>query len=145
VGEGCPARTVNRIDLGSDDENLIGPGWYWNEDFGGRTSRWMGGSATLFFTPDVAIQAIQVDGVAFHREREVSFFINDELVDTVTFAPGDWQTVELRVPAGLQQGDERLRLRIESASTDTPAEVLDSTDERELSIAISNLSFSFEG
>lgn len=139
---GCPFAPTKFIDVGEpmSDLGAFGFGWYWEENFGGQTSRWMGQEGNLYaaISPDVTKVVFQ--GLAFQESRIIQVYLEGELIGTVEITTDGWQTFSLPLPLPIPT-DLRSHLRFVSDQALSPAALGLSGDTRALSVAMSWVAF----
>ena len=139
-----PLRPYGGIDIGLDDEWLLGDGWHAPERDGNATFRWVAAPATLRLPLDHAAPLrLQIRAHAFAYPgapaQTLALHVNGSPAasgscDALAIPPG-WQVVECAVPAEtLRSGVNRLELRF--AYAQAPKDVGLGDDPRTLAAAI---------
>ncbi|MFN8528630.1 MAG: hypothetical protein U0670_08480 [Anaerolineae bacterium] len=126
------------LDIGGDDNAIIGEGWSWREQIFDLTSRWMGREATIYvdLSPN-AMYALHVSAQAFHENRTITVRVNGQAVgDPVTVAPDAFQTFSFLVSSDLLGNGEHVAITLEADDTITPSEIGQGDDTRPLSIMV---------
>jgi len=130
---GCLNTPISSINLGIDDIDKMGLGWYWSETFGGLPSRWMQQEASLYLMPPESFNTITITAAtAFDTPRHIEVWINTEFLGAIDVVEG-WQTYTLETE-NITIESNRIELRL-------IADVVNSVGERELSIAVSSIRF----
>ena len=134
-----PLRPYGRIDVGADDEPLLGGGWHGIEHEGPATYRWAASPADVLIPLDrPAALALQIRLHAFTYPgwtgQALTVAINGRPQPSIG-VPEQWTTVELATPADAwRSGVNRVTLTFSSART--PAEVGLGNDARPLAAAV---------
>ena len=139
-----PLQPYARVDLGADDEWLLGDGWHGPERDGDTTFRWAASPATLRVPLDHAAELrVQIRAHAFAYPgappQVLAIHVNGAASAAGTCAavpvPAGWQVVECTVDAGsLRAGVNRVELRF--ASVQRPVDVGAGGDGRPLAAAV---------
>ena len=131
---GCPSTPISSLNLGINDIDKIGFGWYWEENFGGLPSRWMQQEATLYFMPSESFDTLTITAAtAFETPRHIEIWLNTEFIGAIDVVEG-WQNYTLDLENIILGSESRVELRL-------VANAVDSIGERELSIAVSSIRF----
>jgi len=138
-----PLQPYGRVDVGTDDEWLLGDGWHAVERDGANTFRWAASPASLRIPLDhAATLRVQV------RARAFTYPGGPQQTLTVTANPSrgggscaplalasDWQTVECTLDEGAWRGGVNV-LALQFAYTQRPVDVGVGGDTRPLSAAV---------
>jgi hypothetical protein len=131
---GCTNTLISSVNLGIDDIDKMGLGWYWSENFGGLASRWMQKEASLYIFPPETTDTLTITAAtAFETPRNVEIWINNEYIDAIEVVEG-WQTYTLDIVNDIIEPNSRIELRLVS-------DVVDTVGERQLAIAVSSITF----
>jgi hypothetical protein len=131
---GCSSTSTTSIDLGVDDIDKMGLGWYWSENFGGLTSRWMQNEASVYLVPPESFNTLIVTAAtAFDTPRHVEIWINTEYVGAIDVVQG-WQTYTLDATNIILESSSRIQLRLVT-------DIVETVGDRELAIAVSSITF----
>ena len=136
---GDPRQPYGRIDIGFEDEWLLGPGWHQREQEGPVTFRWAAPSAALLVPLDhAATLRVQVRLHSFAYPgappQSVTLAVNGREHGPAAVEPG-WHVIELDVPEGSwRSGANPVELRFGWGRT--PAEVGLGNDPRQLAAAV---------
>jgi hypothetical protein len=139
-----PAQPYGRIDIGADDEWLLGEGWHGAEREGDVTFRWAASPATLRLPLDHAARLrVQVRAHAFAYPgappQALSLRVNGAVAAAGSCdalpVPAGWQVLECTVDAGvLRAGVNAIELRF--AGVQRPMDVGAGGDSRPLAAAV---------
>ena len=134
-----PLRPYGRIDVGSDDEWVLGDGWHAPEREGETTFRWTASPATVLVPLDhAATLRLQVRIHAFGHAgalpQALTIVINGHAQPPLAVSPG-WETLELAVAEDAWRAGVN-ELRLDFAWTRRPAQVGLGGDTRPLAAAI---------
>ncbi len=134
-----PLRPYGRIDVGADDDWLLGGGWHGIEHDGPTTYRWAASPADVLIPLDrPAALALQIRLHAFTYPgwagQSLTVAVNGHPLPPVD-VPESWTTIEMAVPQELwRSGVNRIALTFGAART--PAEVGLGGDTRPLAAAV---------
>jgi hypothetical protein len=117
---------------------VLGDGWGGLEHLKGVPSRWIASNASfLVFSDKNCSSILRFDAMSFHRPRSLKISINSSEVSKIKVPSG---LITTEIPLELHKGENLIQLQVIGAS-ERPCDVLglNCTDDRELSIAIQNI------
>lgn len=117
---------------------LLGGGWYGLEYWKGIPSRWISSNASLLICSDQNYSSIlRFDAMSFHRSRTLNIYTDNVGVSAIE-VPSRIITTE--IPLKLHKGENLIRFQVIGAP-ERPSDIsgLNSTDYRNLSVAIQNV------
>ncbi|WP_298685298.1 hypothetical protein [uncultured Methanomethylovorans sp.] len=117
---------------------IPGDGWYGLEYFNGVPSRWMSSNATLIiFSEKNYSSVLRFDAMSFNCSRTLNIAVDSSGVSGIK-VPSRLITAE--IPLELHKGENFVQFKVIGAS-ERPCDIpwLNSADDRELSIAIQNI------
>jgi hypothetical protein len=133
-----------KITLGNDHERYLGPGWYYTEDVGGSSARWMGRevSTTLRVNLPVRDYHVKLRATSVVPDQIVSVYVNDQRVADLPIGNG-WNEYAFELPAAALSANQPATIHFIPAQRLSPQELTNgqSGDRRLLAAAISVLQF----
>jgi hypothetical protein len=134
-----PLRPYGRVDIGGDDESVLGAGWHGPEAEGATTFRWAASPADVLIPLDhpagllvqVRLHAFSYPGSA---PQAIGLSVNGHVVPSVGVGAG-WETVEFTTDATIWRGGVN-RVQLEFATVRSPAQAGLSGDGRPLAAAV---------
>jgi len=133
-----------KIDLGNDHERYLGPGWYYTEDIGGSSARWMGREVTTTLRVNLPVRDYHVELMATSvvPDQIVSVYVNNQRVANLPIGTG-WNAYAFDLPAAVLSADRPATIDFIPAKRLSPQELTSgqSGDRRLLAAAVSALQF----
>jgi hypothetical protein len=134
-----PLRPYGRVDIGGDDESVLGGGWHGPEAEGATTFRWAASPADVLIPLDHAAPLVlQVRLHAFSYPgsppQALGVSVNGHNFPSVSVGPG-WETVEFATDAAVWHGGVN-RVGLLFATVRSPAQAGLSGDARLLAAAV---------
>lgn len=136
---GDPLRPYGRVDVGADDEWVLGEGWHGREQEGTTTFRWASRDASILIPLDHAVTLrvqirMQPLNYAGAPGQQLTLIVNGRAQPALTLAPG-WNVAEMAVEdEQWRAGVNRVVLQFAWASR--PADVGLGGDSRELAAQV---------
>ncbi len=132
------------IDLGNGHEQYLGPGWYYTENIGGPSARWMGREVTTTLRVNLPAHDFRVTMMAttIVPDQIVSVYVNSQRVADLAIG-GGWNDYAFDVPDSVITPDRLTTIDLVPAKRLSPQELTNgqSSDQRLLAAAVSSLQF----
>ncbi len=133
-----------KIDLGSDHERYLGPGWYYTENIGGSSARWLGREVTTTLRVNLPARDYQVKLMAttIVPDQIVAVYVNNQRVADLPVGSG-WNDYTFDLPAAALSAGQPATIDFIPAKRLSPQELTngESGDRRLLAAAVSALQF----
>jgi hypothetical protein len=133
-----------KIDLGSDHERYLGPGWYYTEDIGGSAARWMGREVTTTLRMNLPVRdyRVKMTATTIVPDQILSVYVNHRRVADLPIG-GGWNDYTFDLPVATISTDQPTTIELVPAKRLSPQELTtgQSGDQRLLAAAISALYF----
>jgi hypothetical protein len=132
------------IDLGNANERYLGPGWYYTENIGGTSARWMGREVTTTLRVNLPAHDYRVTMMAttIVPDQIVAVYVNGQRVADLPIG-GGWNDYAFDLPADVISADRLTTIDLVPAKRLSPQELTNgqSSDQRPLAAAVSALQF----
>jgi hypothetical protein len=133
-----------KIDLGNDNERYLGAGWYYTENIGGPSARWLGREMTTTLRVDLPARDYRVTmrATTIVPDQIVSVYVNNQRVADLPVGSG-WNDYTFDLPAAVLSADQPATIDFIPAKRLSPQELTNgqSGDRRLLAAAVSALQF----
>lgn len=133
-----------KLDLGNDHEQYLGPGWYYTENIGGSSARWMGREVTTTLRVNLPARDYHVKLIATSvvPDQIVAVYVNNQRVADLPIGTG-WNAYAFDLPAAALAANQPATIDFVPAKRLSPQELTNgqSGDQRLLAAAVSALQF----
>lgn len=133
-----------KIDLGDDHERYLGPGWYYTENIGGPSARWMGREVTTTLQMNLPLQDYRVtlSATTIVPDQVVTVYVNNQRVAALPIGNG-WNDYTFDLPASVLTADAPTTIEFVPTQRLSPQELTQgqSGDERPLAVAMTAIQF----